>query len=44
MSQWSYVWLAYGAVLIGLATLLALSWKAMRKAERQAESLKRPRS
>lgn len=41
MTQWTYVWLAYAAVLIGLAGLIAVSYGAMRKAEKRAETLKR---
>ncbi len=41
MTQWSYVIMAYGAVLIGMAGLVVLSYGAMRKAEKQAEALKR---
>ena len=42
MTQWSYVMLAYGVVLIGMGGLIAASWSAMRKAEKQAAGLKRP--
>lgn len=41
MTQWSYVILAYGAVLIGMVVLVISSYGAMRKAEKQAEALKR---
>ncbi len=41
MTQWSYVWLAYGAVLIGMAWLLVASWGAMRRAERRAAAMQR---
>ena len=41
MTQWTYVILAYGAVLVGMAGLVVASYGAMRKAERSAEPLKR---
>ncbi|WP_420605945.1 heme exporter protein CcmD [Novosphingopyxis sp.] len=41
MSQWGYVILAYGAVLLGMAGLLVASYGAMRKAEKQVEALGR---
>ena len=41
MSQWTYVILAYGAVLVGMAGLVIASYGAMRRAERSAEALKR---
>ena len=41
MTQWTYVILAYGAVLVGMAGLVVASYGAMHKAERSAEALKR---
>ncbi|WP_187336844.1 heme exporter protein CcmD [Novosphingopyxis iocasae] len=41
MTQWTYVILAYGAVLVGMAGLVVASYGAMRRAERSAEALKR---
>ncbi len=43
MNQWSFVIAAYGLVLTGTSALIALSWRAMRHAEADAEAVKRAR-
>jgi hypothetical protein len=43
MNQWAFVTAAYLVVLAGSGALAAWAWRAMRKAERAAEHLrKRP--
>lgn len=41
MSQWTYVLAAYALSLAGTAWLLATSWAAARRAERDADALDR---
>lgn len=43
MNQWSFVIAAYGLALAGTAALIASSWRAMRRAEADAEAVKRAR-
>ena len=40
MNPWPFVAAAYAAALLGTAGLLASSYAAMRKAEREAEALR----
>jgi hypothetical protein len=39
MNQWTFVIAAYAVTLLGTAAVSWLSWRAMRRAERQAEKL-----
>ena len=41
MSQWPFVLLAYGATIAGTAALVAASWRAAARAEREAEAITR---
>ena len=43
MSQWTFVVAAYAAAVIATLVLLALSFAAMRRAEREAEQLRAER-
>ena len=43
MSHWSFVTAAYAVALLAAAGLLVRAYASMRKAERAAEELKRPR-
>ena len=43
MNPWPFVIGAYGVVVAGGGALLIGSWWAMRRAERRADELKRPR-
>lgn len=41
MNQWAFVWAAYGLVLLTTAALIAWAWRSMRRAEAEAEAVKR---
>ena len=41
MNQWSFVFAAYGVVIIATIVLLLASWRAMRGAEAAAEAVRR---
>lgn len=41
MSHWPFVIAAYAVTLVSVTGLLLLSWAAMRRAEADAESLRR---
>jgi len=41
MNQWAFVLAAYGLVLGTTAMLIVLAWRSMRRAEAEAETLKR---
>ena len=43
MSHWPFILAAYGVTLLGTAGLLLHSLVAMRRAEAQAEAVRRPR-
>ena len=43
MNQWSFVVAAYALVLVGTSALIRSSWRAMRRAEADAEAVKRAR-
>ncbi|EQA97953.1 hypothetical protein FHS51_000298 [Sphingobium wenxiniae] len=42
MNQWAFVAAAYALALLATATVIVLSWRAMREAEGQAEDRPRP--
>lgn len=39
MHQWTFVIAAYAVTLLGTATVSLISWRAMHRAEAQAETL-----
>ena len=41
MNQWSFVLAAYAVVVFATAALVVTSWMAMRRAEAEAEALRR---
>lgn len=41
MNHWPFILAAYGIVAIGMTTLTLFSWRAMRRAERAAEDMRR---
>ena len=41
MNQWSFVVAAYGVVISATIVLLLTSWRAMRRAEDDAEAVRR---
>ena len=41
MNQWAFVIIAYGLTLLATAGLVVASWMSMRRAEAQAEAVKR---
>ena len=41
MNQWSFVAAAYAVVLLATAALVVASWMAMRRAEADAEAVRR---
>ncbi len=41
MNQWSFVIAAYGLVVSATVILIAASWRAMRRAEADAEAARR---
>ncbi len=41
MNHWPFIIAAYGATLFGTLGLTWLSWSAMRRAEREADALRR---
>ncbi len=41
MNQWSFVLAAYGVTLLAMIVLLVASWRAMRRAEAEAEAVRR---
>jgi heme exporter protein CcmD len=41
MNHWPFIIAAYAITGIGMALLVALSWRAMRRAERAVEDLRR---
>ncbi len=43
MSQWPFVLAAYAATGVATLALVAASWRAAARAERDAESIARPR-
>ena len=43
MNHWPFIIAAYGVTLVGTAGLTLWSWSAMRRAEADAEALKRDR-
>ena len=43
MSQWSFVLAAYAATGAGTVALVIASWRAAARAEREAETIARPR-
>lgn len=41
LNQWDFVWLAYGVAAVGLALLIAWTWRAMTAAEARRDATKR---
>ncbi|CAN5353874.1 hypothetical protein BH10PSE12_BH10PSE12_19350 [soil metagenome] len=41
MNPWPFIIAAYGLTFVGTAGLCLASWRAMRKAERRADSVQR---
>ena len=41
MNQWLFVLAAYGVVTLATLGMLGLSWRAMRRAEAEAEAVRR---
>jgi hypothetical protein len=41
MNQWTFVLAAYAVVILATLTLVAVSWIAMRRAERDADAVRR---
>jgi hypothetical protein len=41
MNQWAFVLAAYGVVVVATLALILLSWAAMRRAEADAEAVRR---
>lgn len=41
MNHWPFILAAYGVTLLGILALLLWSWTAMRRAEAEAERLKK---
>jgi hypothetical protein len=41
MNQWAFVSAAYGVVVVATLALILLSWAAMRRAEAEAEAVRR---
>lgn len=41
MNHWPFIIAAYGIVAAGMALLIATSWRAMRRAERAVEDMRR---
>ena len=42
MNQWSFVLAAYGLVISATLILLLAGWRAMRRAEADADAVRRP--
>lgn len=43
MNHWAFIAAAYALTLTGLGSVLALSWRAMRRAETRAANILGPR-
>lgn len=41
MNHWPFIIAAYGIVAAGIALLIVISWRAMRRAERAVEDMRR---
>jgi heme exporter protein CcmD len=41
MNHWPFIIAAYGIVATGMALLIVASWRAMRRAERAVEDMRR---
>jgi heme exporter protein CcmD len=41
MNHWPFIIAAYGIVAAGMALLIVASWRAMRRAERAVEDMRR---
>lgn len=41
MNHWPFIIAAYGIVVAGMALLIVVSWRAMRRAERAVEDMRR---
>ena len=41
MNQWAFVFAAYGLTLLATAGLVVTAWASMRRAEAEAEAVKR---
>ncbi len=39
MNHWAFIWAAYGVTTVGTILVVAISWVAMRRAERRVADL-----